>query len=130
MNILVVEDDETMRELLADCLSSLEAKVLTAANGVEALAIIEANDIQLVVSDVQMPRMGGMELLARIRAQGADGETGKTTPIVILVTGQSQINEDSAKAAGAFALIHKPFRMQELLASVQQSLLKMKPAQG
>jgi DNA-binding response OmpR family regulator len=106
--ILVVEDDPYMLEALGDYLQRSGATVLRALNGSIAFQLIESKRIDLVLSDVQMPVMDGIELLKRVRVKNPK------VPIVLLATGQSQLTEESALALGAAGLIHKPFNLKVL----------------
>jgi CheY-like chemotaxis protein len=86
----------------------ISKKVFTASNGSEGIEIVLKEEIDLVISDVQMPVMTGLELLKSIRAHNPK------IPIVVLATGHSHLTEEMATEAGASGLIHKPFRLAEI----------------
>jgi CheY-like chemotaxis protein len=111
--VLVVEDDKDMRMILLDVLTRKNIKTLSADNGSEALKILEEQNVDFVLSDIQMPVLNGVELLKRVRAKNP------FIPIVLLATGESQITSDEAKALGAADLISKPFKIKELLLKMQ-----------
>ena len=108
VSVLVVEDDDYMRDILSDLLENAGAKVFRATNGKEAITYLEREKIDLVLSDVQMPMMGGVELLKLIR------EKNKEIPVVLLVSGHSDLSEESAIALGAIGLLHKPYNVKTL----------------
>ncbi len=107
-SILVVEDEEKMRELLQKILSTEGYVVQTTSNGSAALSMIEENPFDIVLTDVKMPGLGGIELLKAIK--GISPET-----YVIIMTAFGTI--DSAVEAmkqGAYDYISKPFKMDEI----------------
>ena len=112
LKILVVEDDPDLLSILSEFLVMHGAEVLQALNGKEALDILDRSEIQLVLSDVQMPVMDGVELLKAIKRRG------NHAPAVILTSGHSNLDEVSATNLGASAFIVKPFKLQQLLASI------------
>src|SRR5262249_27034064 len=93
--ILVVDDSLTVVDVLSEILADAGFEVVKAANGQEALASIEASMPDLVVSDVEMPILGGFELLERIRARWAH------LPVVMLTTRGSTEDRRKALALGA-----------------------------
>lgn len=113
ISILIVEDDGEMREILGDVFEDRGARVLRASNGVEAFALVEKERIDLVMSDIQMPVMDGIELLRKIRKKDPK------IPIVLLATGQSQLSEQGARSLGAAGLILKPFNLRSLADQVE-----------
>ncbi len=113
--ILVVEDEKAVARLLVDALARQGYRVLEACDGVEALAVFEAAaaEVDLVVTDVVMPRMGGPELVRRLREAGH-------RPGVLFVSGYT---DDSLGEIGEEdELLTKPFAGQELLAAVRRLL--------
>jgi CheY-like chemotaxis protein len=108
-----VDDEGTIRKLVCSILCKEGHKCLDAANGLEAVALFKANAsiIDLVVTDLRMPVMGGAEEVARIR------ETRSDVPI-ICITGYI----DEPAPAGTH-LIRKPFQSRNLIAAVKRSLL-------
>jgi two-component system, sensor histidine kinase and response regulator len=88
-----------------------------AGNGREALAALEHQDFDLVLMDVQMPEMGGLEATARIRDH--EKSTEGRMPIVAMTAGAMQGDEEKCLQAGTDAFISKPVRTEELLAMVE-----------
>ena len=106
--VLAVDDEELTRELLAQALELLGFETRTAENGKVALAIMKQDIPELVITDIYMPVMNGIELLKEIR------KLKKDLP-VILITGFDA--GDARKAADEFnanALLTKPFQIQQL----------------
>lgn len=115
-NILVVEDNADMRELLCTVLSDGGYNALSAADGEEALAVMDKEYIDLIVADIMMPNMDGYELTRTLR------DSGYQLPILI-VTAKSQF-EDMKKAfrAGTDDYMIKPINVNELLLRVEALL--------
>jgi len=106
-SILVVDDNRIDRDKLAKCLSH-DYVVYTAADGFQALEKIQDNSIEVVLSDMQMPEMDGMELLEKIHAEYKDIRT-------ILVTGYSSIESAvDAMRMGAYDYLTKPVDVNKL----------------
>lgn len=113
--ILLVDDDEQLRELLVETLTQAGHSVTIAANGRDAQLILDHQTYDLIVSDVQMPVMNGIELLQWVRAH-------IQTPM-ILMSGFSRLLElMKPKDIGAKAFLPKPFQPEDLLAIVTKSL--------
>jgi len=113
--VLVVEDHPDQRELLAIVLQREGYKVITAANGLEALEKLETENIQIALSDIMMPKMDGFELIKRIRSNPA-----LKSIYLILITARIQ-EGDRVRGLdlGADDYITKPFSFSELLARVR-----------
>jgi len=114
--ILVVDDDKQLADNLVEYLSKLGYPAAPAYGGREGLDKFEQGDFQLVITDLMMPEMDGMELLSAVRR--IDNRT-----MVIMVTGYGTI--DSAVGAikkGAYDYISKPFKMEELEIIVKRAL--------
>ena len=113
--VLVVEDHPDQRELLAIVLQREGYRVVTAANGLEALEKLETENIQIALSDIMMPKMDGFELIKRIRSNPA-----LKTIYIILITARIQ-EGDRVRGLdlGADDYITKPFSFSELLARVR-----------
>lgn len=117
-SLLIVEDDENLKEALCDFFVEEGAKVFSANNGEEALQITLVEKIDLILSDIKMPVMDGIELLKSLNACDHD------IPLVWLMTGQADLKEDGALALGAEGLLNKPFKLQLALEKITQSLEK------
>ena len=115
LTVLVIEDHPDQRDLLAIVLKREGYKVITAANGLEALEKLETENIQIALSDIMMPKMDGFELIKRIRANPA-----LKSIYLILITARIQ-EGDRVRGLdlGADDYITKPFSFSELLARVR-----------
>ncbi len=114
--ILVVDDEPNYLIILEELLEDEGFEVLTARNGNEALEIAEKSDINLIVTDMQMPGMNGVELLS---------ETKNRWPAipVIMVTAFGEVDKAvSAMQAGAFNFLSKPFKNDELIANINKAI--------
>lgn len=114
--ILLVDDEPKMRDVLSVALEDLGYRTLMAENGVGALELLDQEDVDLVLSDLRMPGMGGRELLREIKRR-------KPTLPVVLMTAYSTV-KDAVQAIkeGAFDYIGKPFEMEELEATLANAL--------
>jgi two-component system chemotaxis sensor kinase CheA len=111
--VLIVDDSPIVRELLTEMLSQAGLIVHAAEDGLAALRVLESLTPDLVFSDVEMPRMGGLELLRRIRAQN------QRLPVVMLTTRGSAADRKSAAELGADAyLVKSDFEGSKLLETV------------
>ena len=106
--ILVVEDEEIERKLLSEVLETLAYEVAQAQNGREALDIMSKQKVDLILTDVHMPELNGLELLKRVR------EMGNNLPVIIMTGFDASEAQKSAEKYNAAALLLKPFRIQEL----------------
>jgi CheY-like chemotaxis protein len=102
--VLVVDDSDTIRRMLRWVLQPVGVRVLEAANGALALGILEREPVDLVVADLNMPVMDGIELTRSVRALPALAEI----PIVMLTTERRDIDVQAALKAGANAYLTKP----------------------
>lgn len=117
MNILVVEDSITSRTLLKGILEAAGYKVSTAVDGVDALTILKTGSFDLVVSDVDMPRMNGFDLTAGIRSDGSLS----ALPVVLVTALDSREHREKGVQAGANAYIVKSsFDQSDLLRAVER----------
>lgn len=114
--VLVVEDDEELRRTIVEVLERNQFEIRYACDGVEALEKVQAERPDLVLLDVNMPRMNGMECLKRIKEHDA-------SIIVIIMTAYSTI-EDAVKAVkdGAYNYLAKPIKHQAIVEMVQRAL--------
>ena len=113
--ILIVDDDAGQRSLLDSFLQSQGFQTVTAASGEEALAVLRSGQFSMMISDVRMPGISGLETLRRARQEHA------ILP-VLLVTAYADIREAvGAMRDGALNYLSKPIDLDELLASVRQA---------
>lgn len=113
--ILVVDDETPLREFISRNLAARGFQVVSAANGLEALAIFNTESLDLIVLDVMMPHMDGLETCRRIRRQSA-------IPIIILTALGEESDKVTALDMGADDYLTKPFGVDELMARVRAVL--------
>lgn len=113
MQILVVDDDQAVRDSLARSLSYTGSEVQTAADGIEALAKLAAYTPDAIVMDVMMPRLDGLEATKMLR------ESGNDVPILILTARDAVDDRVDGLDAGADDYMVKPFALDELLARLR-----------
>ena len=116
--ILAVDDSASMRQMVSFTLKGAGHQVIEAADGVEALAKAKSNAVDLVISDVNMPNMDGITLIAELRKLPAF----KFTPMLMLTTESSADKKSQGKAAGATGWIVKPFNPDQLLNTIKRVL--------
>ena len=115
-NILVVDDEPGIRAVLRDVLEDENYAVHAAEDGITALSILEEQPIDLVILDVWLPNMGGMDVLKRIREEHADTE-------VIVISGHANINlAVKAVKMGAFDFLEKPLSLDKTITVVRNAL--------
>ena len=120
MKILVVDDEEGARELFNTILTDEGYDVTLAVNGADALSRIKGADYDLVVTDIKMPGMDGLQLLQEIRKTGSKAD-------VIMVTAYGEVESYlKAMSLGAAEYINKPIRIKELKRIVHKILTERK----
>jgi two-component system chemotaxis response regulator CheY len=127
--ILIVEDSETMRSLLASSLEGLEppVKISEASSGFEALRLLPREDFDLVVTDINMPDINGLELVSFMRGNGRY----RSVPLVIVSTESSDRDREKGLELGADAYLVKPFEPETLRQVVTDLLARpRRDAQG
>ncbi|MFO0660446.1 MAG: response regulator [Polyangiaceae bacterium] len=120
--VLVVDDEKFIRDILADFLGMEGYFVRTAEDGAAALAEISRNHYDLIISDLKMPRMGGIELLDEV------SRTDPTTVCVIMTGFGTVETAIDAMKRGAYDYILKPFKVEEVMHIVQRGLEKRRLA--
>ncbi len=118
--LLIVEDDSPMLIALRDILSAAGYQVMTASNGEEALERLEQDRPALILSDIMMPIMDGIELLKSVRRK----PYGTTLPFIFLTARGTSEDRSAGKMLGVDDYITKPVSSQELLAAVKSRLLR------
>lgn len=124
-SVLVVEDNEDFSHFLSQELGRIYNKVLTAKDGIEGAMMAEAENPDIIVSDVMMPRMNGTDMCRRIKE---NIETSHI-PIILLTAWSTDEGRAAGYKAGADAYIAKPFDMEVLLARISNLLEKQEKRQ-
>ena len=115
-SILIVDDSESIRELVALTLESSGYQIEKGIDGKDALRFLDGRSFDLVITDLNMPEMDGIELVREIRKH----QLYSTVPILMLTTESQAARKDEAKAAGATGWIVKPFVQDKLLQVVKK----------
>src|SRR5579872_5332284 len=113
--ILLAEDEVALRDFVSRNLHARGFDVLEASNGLEALAVWEREDPHLLILDIMMPRMDGLEVCRRVREHSA-------VPIIVLTALDAESEKVTALDLGADDYLTKPFGVEELLARVRALL--------
>jgi two-component system chemotaxis response regulator CheY len=116
--ILTVDDSASIRQMVKLTLSGAGYNVVEASDGRDGLAKAQANTINMVVTDLNMPNMNGLEFIRALRQLAPY----RGIPIVFLTTESDDNLKQQAKAAGATGWITKPFKQEQLLAVAKKLL--------
>lgn len=113
---MTVDDSASVRQMVSFTLREAGYDVIEACDGKDALGKIQGNQLNLIVTDLNMPNMDGIELIKNVRASA----THKFVPIIMLTTESQDSKKAEGKAAGATGWIVKPFRPEQLLAVIKK----------
>ena len=116
--ILVADDEEVLRMLITDTLEDLECEVIEAADGQEAMDLIQKHDFDLLVLDYMMPEMTGLEVIERVRKM----EHKKHVLIMMLTAKSQQADQDEMMRIGADFFLAKPFSPIVLIDRIEEIL--------
>ena len=117
-SILAVDDSASMLQMVVFTLKGAGYEVVEASDGQDALEVAKKQSVNLVITDVNMPRMDGISLIKELR----NLPTYKFTPLLMLTTESSPEKKQQGKAAGATGWIVKPFNPEQLLNTVKKVL--------
>jgi len=121
--ILIVEDSSTTRSLITSTLEELEnLEFVEASSGFEALKVLPKRRFDLIITDINMPDINGLELINFVRSH----PTHRDTPLIIVTTEKSTEDRERGLALGADTYITKPFLPEELQEAVKNLLNKNK----
>ena len=121
-NILIADDSDTMRTVVKRGVKMSGVplgELYEAANGKEALALLETSWIDVILSDINMPEMGGMELLREVKKT----EIYKHIPVIFITTESSQARKEEAEKLGVSGYIKKPF-LPEVIKKILYEVLE------
>ncbi|HYE01413.1 MAG TPA: response regulator [Alphaproteobacteria bacterium] len=119
LTVLTVDDSRTMRDMVAFTLSSAGYAVAEAEDGEDALRVLAGRRVDLVIADLNMPRMDGLSLIRAIRA-GSAGDALRAVPILMLTTESDAARKQEGREAGATGWIVKPFDPDRLVQVVRR----------
>src|SRR5688572_14289467 len=113
--VLVVDDEENLRLVLRTLLRRHGYEVEAAASGEEALGLVDSFGPDVILTDVRMPKMGGLDLLGTLKAKG-----NEATVIVMSAYGNTDLAIDAMKA-GAYDYVQKPFKPDEVVLTLRKA---------
>jgi two-component system chemotaxis response regulator CheY len=116
--VMVVDDSESLRQVVNIALSGVGYQVIEAKDGVDGLAKLDGSKVHLIISDVNMPNMNGIDFVKQLKTL----PKYKFTPVIMLTTENQQYLMDESKKAGAKAWMVKPFRPDQMLDAVSKIL--------
>lgn len=117
--ILIVDDSSSLRQVVSLTLTRAGYEVIEGADGVDALSKLDGRRVNLIVSDVNMPRMDGITFVTKVKQD----PRYKFTPVIMLTTEGQDAKKEQGRAAGAKAWIVKPFSPPVLLDAVSKLIL-------
>lgn len=116
--ILVVEDNMLVQEVYASALQQLDCDIVTADDGHEALELAEEERPDLIIMDIMLPGVSGLDLVQQMKA---DPEL-KDVPIIVVTTMANAGDQEKIRAAGADAYLPKPIQIDEFIDAVRRTL--------
>lgn len=116
LRVLTVDDSRTILAMLHHTLSNAGFEVLQAEDGKQGLDVLKTEAVDVVITDINMPVMDGIEFIRHVRATG----NHQSLPILILTTETSQDKRDQGKAAGGTGWIVKPFDPEKLISVIHR----------
>jgi two-component system chemotaxis response regulator CheY len=114
--IMTVDDSASLRQMVKFVLREAGYDVVEAVDGLDGLSKLTGRELDLILTDINMPNMDGLELTRRVRAM----PQGRFVPILLLTTESHPEKKQEGKAAGATGWIVKPFNPDQLLAVVKK----------
>ena len=114
--VLLVENETRMREVIGMQLSDLDITILEAANGVQALGLFEQEAVSLVITDLKLPKLHGMEILRQVKKSDPE------LPVIVITAYGSIESAVKAIRQGAFDYVTKPFKEERLRSCVEKAL--------
>lgn len=115
---MTVDDSASVRQMVSFTLREDGYEVIEACDGVDAISKMENTTLNMIVTDLNMPNMDGIELIKKVRA----GSANKFVPIILLTTESQESKKQEGKSAGATGWIVKPFKPEQLLAVIKKVL--------
>ena len=116
--IMTVDDSVSIRQMVSFTLKQAGYEVIEAVDGQDALAKIEGSAVHMLITDLHMPNINGIELITQVRTK----QEFKFIPIIMLTTESQDGRKQEGKAAGATGWIVKPFKPEQLLMVIKKVL--------
>ncbi|HXY54853.1 MAG TPA: response regulator [Nitrospirota bacterium] len=118
-NVLIVEDSKAIRSMMRVSLEEMgEFFAVEAGNGFEALKTLPTRRFNLIITDINMPDINGLELISFVKSNAAY----KDIPLIIVSTEKSEEDQKRGIALGATGYVVKPFKKEDLMAAVNKAL--------
>ncbi len=117
-NVLLVDDCRTTRKLLTYLLKGEMLNIIEAENGIDALEKLAKNDVDLVLTDMNMPQMDGIELIKSMK----EDDAYRDLPVIMLTTEAADEERDRGMQAGASSYLTKPIGKEKLLEEIRKYL--------
>ncbi|MBE9503913.1 MAG: response regulator [Proteobacteria bacterium] len=114
--VLLVDDCRTTRRLVTYLIKDADLNILQAENGLEALEVLARNDVDIVVSDMNMPQMDGLELIKSMK----EDNSYQTIPVIMLTTEEDEAEKERGLQIGAASYLKKPVSKDALLEEVNK----------
>ena len=114
--VLTVDDSRTMRDMLRLTLDEAGYRVVQAVDGLDGLAVLEGEQPDVIVTDINMPRLDGFGFIEQVRRH----DRHRATPILVLTTESDGVKKARARAAGATGWIVKPFDPTKLVDALRR----------
>ena len=118
-NLLVIDDSKTTRKFLTFVLKEGGYNVIAAENGIEALELLSSIDVDMIITDLNMPQMDGLEFIRTIR----ENDAYQKMPILLVTTEGEERGEKQGEKAGATAYLEKPLEPESLLSKVKELII-------
>lgn len=116
MTVLTVDDSRAMRDLLRHSLTEAGFRVIQAEDGVQGLEVLASENPDVIVTDINMPRLDGFGFIQAIRQD----DSLRATPVLVLTTEVDAEKKNRARAAGATGWIVKPFDPEKLVHAIRR----------
>jgi len=117
--ILIVDDSDSLREVVGIALKGAGYEVIEGADGQEGLNQLDGKKVHLIISDVNMPNMNGIEMVKKVKEM----DTYKFTPIIMLTTESGDDMKEEGRGAGVKAWMVKPFKPEQMLDAVSKLIM-------
>jgi two-component system chemotaxis response regulator CheY len=114
--ILTIDDSRTMRDMLMLALSDAGYRVVQAVDGVHGLEVLGSEAPDVIITDINMPRMDGFGVIENVRKD----DRHRATPILVLTTESDVAKKERARSAGATGWIVKPFNPEKLVSAIRR----------
>jgi two-component system chemotaxis response regulator CheY len=114
--VMTVDDSASVRQMVSFTLRDAGYDVVEAVDGIDALDKLNGDPVDMVIADINMPNLDGIELVRKVR----EDQSRKFIPIILLTTEAQMEKREEGKAAGATGWIVKPFKPEQLVSTVKK----------